>query len=94
TFKAKRNRVAINRTVGKAAKSKGLRVYTVTSNTTIANAILKVKNRSSKNAGIGNTTMANVAKTMIGAPIAGIARCGMGGNLSANGKDNFIDEQQ
>jgi hypothetical protein len=48
-------------------------VYTVTNKTTIAKAILKVKNKSSKNAGIGKITIANVANTMIGAPIAGIA---------------------
>ena len=76
--------------MGKAAKSKGLLVYTVTSKTTIASAILKVKNKSSRNAGIGKITIANVANTIIGAPTAGIARCGMDGNLLANGMENFI----
>ncbi|WP_245228398.1 hypothetical protein [Vibrio mytili] len=45
---------------------------------------------SSRNAGIGNTTIANVAKTMTGAPMAGISRWGIRGNLSAKGRLNFI----
>ncbi|MCG7489545.1 hypothetical protein MHN79_08575 [Vibrio sp. Of14-4] len=52
--------------------------------------MLKVKNKSSKNGGMGNTTIANVANTIIGAPTAGIALWGMDGSLLANGKLNFM----
>lgn len=44
----------------------------VTNSTTIAKAMLKVNMRSSKNAGIGNITIANVDNTNIGAPNGGI----------------------
>ena len=39
---------------------------------------------------MGNTTIANVANTIIGAPTAGLALWGMDGSLLANGKLNFM----
>ena len=58
----------------------------------MANAMLKVKNISSRKAGIGKITIASVAKTMTGAPTAGIARFGSLGSLSEKGKENFINQ--
>ncbi|CSC42047.1 Uncharacterised protein [Vibrio cholerae] len=63
----------------------------MTRSTTNDRAMLKVKNKSSRKAGIGRTTIANAANTMTGAPIAGMLRCGIEGNLSANGIVNFIN---
>ncbi|WP_331455186.1 hypothetical protein, partial [Vibrio harveyi] len=53
-------------------------------------AMLKVKNKSNRNAGMGSTTIARVANTITGAPMAGMERCGIRGNLSAKGRLNFI----
>ena len=54
--------------VGNTAKSSGRKAYTQTSNTTIDSAMLKVKNTSSRNAGIGNIIIASITSNNSGTP--------------------------
>ncbi|MNN07861.1 hypothetical protein D3C81_1206970 [compost metagenome] len=68
TFRARRSSVATSRMVGNAAKSSGRRAYTHTSRTTIDRAMLKVKNTSSRNGGIGNIIIANITSSNSGTP--------------------------
>ncbi|MNF99807.1 hypothetical protein D3C84_827230 [compost metagenome] len=54
--------------VGNTAKSSGRKAYTQTSSTTIDRAMLKVKNTSSRNGGIGNIIIANMTNSNSGTP--------------------------
>ena len=53
---------------GNIAKSSGRIAYTTTSSTTSDNAMLNVKNRSSRNGGSGSTTIASNIRITTGAP--------------------------
>ena len=68
TLSAKRIMVAINSTAGNIPNSSGFMVYTVTSNTTNASAILNENNISSRNGGSGKITMPSAANTKSGVP--------------------------
>jgi len=54
--------------VGNTAKSNGRRAYTQTSRTTTDRAMLKVKNTSKRNGGIGNIIIANITSNNNGTP--------------------------
>ena len=66
TLRDKRNKVANNKTVGKAAKSRTRLVSSATIKMIMDKAILKVKKRSKINAGKGNTIIERINKINIG----------------------------
>ena len=68
TFKAKRNMVANNKTVGKDENSKGLRVLMAIMMITKLITMLKVNKKSNKSGGKGSTNMAMINNTKTGMP--------------------------
>jgi hypothetical protein len=68
TFKAKRNMVANNKTVGKDENSKGLRVLMAIMMITKLITMLKVNKKSNKSGGKGSTYMAMINNTKTGMP--------------------------
>jgi hypothetical protein len=68
TFKAKRNMVANNKTVGKDENSMGLRVLMAIMMITKLITMLKVNKKSNKSGGKGSTNMAMINSTKTGMP--------------------------
>jgi hypothetical protein len=68
TFKAKRNMVANNNTVGKDENSRGLRVPIAIMMITKLITMLKVNRKSNKSGGKGSTNMAMINNTRTGIP--------------------------
>ena len=80
TLSANRKIVVINSTVGKIAKSSGLRTENTAISTITDKAMLKVNSTSSTSGGSGSTTIESIARIAAGiaTPCARTARSGLG----------------